>query len=483
MKDSGFTTKKQVKINRVFSFSQGNSLMSSSQNVNTATLRKQAIRGTIWTISGYGLSQILRLGSNLFLTHLLAPEIFGFMALVSTFIAGLHLFSDIGVGPNIIQSERGDDPRFLNTAWTLQVIRSIGIWLCCLLLTWPVSCFYQEPKLLWLIPIIGFCTVMSGFSSTAVYTLNRHMAIGRLAVFDLTKQVISIAGMIIWASLNPTIWALVFGNILGSLADLIWSYRLIPNSSNHFTWDREAAKSLFSFGRWIFLSTAVTFLGSQADRLILGKLVSFSDLGVYGIALVLASLPAQVISMISSRVILPIFSKLSYFPRATIREKVLKHRRIILFAGSLGLTILVGLGDFLILFLYDERYSQAAWMLPILALGLWPNLLHETTRQALVSIGKTQYEAIGQLLKCLYVCIGIPIGFSLGGILGVVLVIALNDLPLYGVTSYGLWREDLSTFRQDAITTLFLILMLGLLLSSRYALGYGTPISNLLLTN
>lgn len=152
---------------------------------NMSPLKKLAVRGMVWTIAGYGASQILRLGSNLILTRLLFPELFGLMTLVNIFITGLHLFSDIGVGPSIIQNKRGDDPVFLNTAWTLQVIRSFGIWLCCILLAWPVANFYDMPQLLWLIPLVGLNTIINGFNSTALYTLNRHMAIAQLAIFEL----------------------------------------------------------------------------------------------------------------------------------------------------------------------------------------------------------------------------------------------------------------------------------------------------------
>lgn len=74
---------------------------------NMSPLKKLAVRGMVWTIAGYGASQILRLGSNLILTRLLFPELFGLMTLVNIFITGLHLFSDIGVGPSIIQNKRG----------------------------------------------------------------------------------------------------------------------------------------------------------------------------------------------------------------------------------------------------------------------------------------------------------------------------------------------------------------------------------------
>lgn len=441
------------------------------------SLKKLAIRGTVWTIAGYGASQILRLGSNLILTRLLFPKLFGLMALVNIFVIGLHLFSDIGIGPNIIQNKRGDDPAFLNTAWTLQVIRGFGLWFCCVLIAWPLAKFYGEPQFLWLIPVVGLSTIISGLNSTALFTLNRHMAIGQLAIFELAGQASSTLVMLVWAWFSRTIWALVIGSLVSASVLMIWSHRLIPGSSKRFAWDQEAVNAIFSLGKWIFISTAVTFLGMQADRLILGKLISFELLGIYGIALALAEMPRGVIGAISNKVILPAVSKLAHLPRETFRAKILHNRRLILVASALILAVLVSFGDMLILALYDKRYTQAAWMLPILALGIWPSLLFETLRQSLVAIGKPNYEAYGQLLKCLTVCIGLPVGFYLMGLAGAVIVVALNDLPLYGVVAYGLGREGLGSVKQDIKATAILFILLTLAIIVRVSFGFGLPIT------
>ena len=51
------------------------------------------------------------------------PEAFGIMALVNVLIQGLTMFSDVGIEPAIVQHRRGDEPRFYNTAWTVQILR------------------------------------------------------------------------------------------------------------------------------------------------------------------------------------------------------------------------------------------------------------------------------------------------------------------------------------------------------------------------
>src|SRR5438046_2660679 len=80
-------------------------------------------------------------------------------------------------------------------------------------------------------------------------------------------------------------------------------------------------------------------------------------------------------------------------------------------------------------------------MLPLLAIGIWPGALCDTTESALTAVGKPGYAASGSLLKVLFTAAGIPWGFFLAGTLGAVVVVALNDIPLYGRITYGLWRE------------------------------------------
>jgi O-antigen/teichoic acid export membrane protein len=161
--------------------------------MTSTSVKKLAIRGMIWTVAGYGAGQILRFGSNLVLTRLLAPELFGLMALVNIFIIGLHLFSDVGVGLNVVQNKRGDEPAFLNTAWTIQVIRGAILGVVCFLITWPLASVYGEPQLLWLIPVVGtISTFFDSFKSPALFSLDRHMAVGTYMKIELVAQVVGI---------------------------------------------------------------------------------------------------------------------------------------------------------------------------------------------------------------------------------------------------------------------------------------------------
>lgn len=446
-----------------------------------SSVKELAVRGAVWTIVSYGLSQVLRLGSNLILTRLLVPEMFGLISLVYVFITALHLFSDVGIGTSLIQNKRGEEPDFLNTAWTLQVCRGVILWFCTLLLAWPIAHLYQQPQFLWLIPVVGLGTVISGFNSTSVFTLNRNMAFRPLAIFELSGQLTGIVVMIVWAWFSPTIWAILMGSFASQILQLIWSHYWNSSSPHRFMLNQEVVREILSFGKWIFVSTALTFFAEQADRLILGKILTLDMLGVYGVALTLADLPRSVTLALSSKVMFPAISKLADLPRETLRAKILKNRQPILIVLAVGLTALVSFGDVAIKILYDQRYIKAAWMLPILALGIWPRVLCNTgTEQILFAIGKIQYPAFGQLLRFLWTSIGLWVGFSTAGLLGAIVAVALNDLCFYTAISYGLCREKVNFLVQDFQATVLLLGLLAAVLSARYFLGFGLPIDLLL---
>ncbi|WP_017653696.1 oligosaccharide flippase family protein [Fortiea contorta] len=444
------------------------------------SLKKLAIRSAIWTIAGYGANQIIRFASNLVLTRLLVPEFFGLMALVNTLRVGIELFSDLGISQSIVNNKRGDEPEFLNTAWTLQIIRGGIIWIFCLLITIPIANFYGDARLLWLIPIVGITSVVDGFGSTAIHSLHRSMVMGRYTVFELILQILTLSTLIFLAWIYPSVFSLAVGGVIASIMRMVGSYWLIPGYKNRIAWDKDAVQDIMSFGKWMFVASGLIFAAEQADRLILGKLLTFQMLGVYTIAYALASIPREVIKQLSHRVIFPAIANSVDLTRESLRAKILTQRRLILIGFAGFLAILVTCGDKVIDILYDNRYTQATWMMPILCSGIWFSLLFHTTSPALLAIGKPLYAAQSNFARFVLIAFGINIAFNLYGVLGAVIVIGVSDFPLYLVNLYGLWREKLLLIGQDIQTTIFFIGLLAVLITIRYFLGLGLPISAIL---
>src|SRR4051794_24681610 len=71
------------------------------------TLKQRTIRSSLFTIVGYGASQGIRFVRSPLLAHMLFPDAFGLMAIVAMFLGMFQQFSDVGLAPAIIRSERG----------------------------------------------------------------------------------------------------------------------------------------------------------------------------------------------------------------------------------------------------------------------------------------------------------------------------------------------------------------------------------------
>jgi O-antigen/teichoic acid export membrane protein len=455
------------------------------------SLRSRTIRGTIWTTGGYGVTQVIRLAANLVLTRLLSPNMFGVMSLVNTFIQGLQGFSDVGIGPAIVQNKRGDDPAFLNTAWTIQALRGVMLTAVATTIAWPVAHLYSERQLLWLMPVVGMTALIAGFNSTALFTCNRHLEVGKLTILNIASQVVGGAAMVAWALVSPSVWALVAGNIAATVTSLVLSHTLLGYAHNRFFWDRTAARELMRFGRWIFVSTVLTFFALQGDRLIFGKLLSKWDFGVYGVAAMMASLPTMTLLRLGGTVVFPAYSraksaaasKPASAPPATgagdgdadepgSREsealtvgpefqRVFDRVRLPLqAAGGLASAGLIAGGPLIIEILYDPRYHSAGWMLQLLAVCGWFQVLQVSNGSALLALGSPKSIAASNVAKLVTMVTCIPLGFWaggrmwVGGLAGAIVGMILADVLKYAVTAAAARRKGLRMVAKDVLLSL-----------------------------
>src|ERR1700679_3684771 len=114
------------------------SAVAETGDIPSHSLESRAIKGTYFVIFFYGVAMSLRLLSSVVLSRLFLPQYFGLTALITTVIVGMNLFSHVGLQDSVVQHPRGDEPAFLNTAWTIQVIRGAGLFLLTFPLAWPI---------------------------------------------------------------------------------------------------------------------------------------------------------------------------------------------------------------------------------------------------------------------------------------------------------------------------------------------------------
>ena len=405
------------------------------------SLMRRAMRSSAITVMGFGAGQVIRLASNLILTRLLFPEAFGMMAMVSVFLMGLAMFSDVGVGPAIMSSKRGDEADFLNTAWTIQIIRGLSLWVVACALTYPISRFYGEPDLIYYLPIAALTLLINGFNPTRLETANRHMQAGRVTLIEVATQVVGIVTAVWFAWWLQSVWALVISGIVAALAHLAMLNFGLPGAANRIRWERPAAQELIHFGKWIFLSTVCGFAIGQADKVIIGGYLTLADFGLYNIAFFLASFPFMLGGMVMRRLLIPIYRESPPLASAANFARLRKMR--VAATGALTvLTLLLAFGGvWLVQVMYDVRYQNAGGIVVLIAALQMPALIIMTCDQAALAMGDSRRFFVLTLVRAVLVVAGMLIGLEYAGLIGALIGQGMANLAAYPVLVWLLARH------------------------------------------
>jgi O-antigen/teichoic acid export membrane protein len=428
-----------------------------------------AFRGGAWTVVGYGASQIVRLASTLILARLVAPQAFGLVALVSVFLSGLESLSDLGIGMDVIQHDRGDDPIFINTAFIIQVIRGLIIWLVAASLAYPFAVFYHEPAVIALAIVGSLSILVRGFTSGSLWQLTRHVRIKELTLITTGSDVLGLLVSVVWAVISPTAWALVVGRVAAAAALLVASHSIGENPVTT-DWDPKAARQIVAFGTGIFVSTATYFLAGEAERLVVGKFVDLIELGCFSLALSISVAASRGFQQVIGQVFFPMMSSSirEDFHRATIHFR--KTRQIVLFASTLlSLAFLFG-SNWIVHVLLGPKYSNTGWMLQLLGVRGAFELFASVTATMLFAAGTSRYAAISNICKLAFLAVGLWIAFREFGFHGALWVLTLAPLASYLPMLMGLrsrcrpvWRTELICLFSFVLITAISMAVVGIL--------------------
>lgn len=403
-------------------------------------LKQRAFAAGRWSVLGFGLSQGIRLVTTLVMTRFLAPSMFGVMAIAVMVNVIASLLTDLGIRQNIIQSRRGDDPAFLDTAWTVQIVRGIVIWALALLVAIALfvagqlghlagDTVYGTPLLPWVLAVSSFSVVITGFQSTRGAVAERSLNQRKLIQIELACQLAAFFVMIAIAWVTRSIWSLVVGQLVAGLVGVLMSHLFLPGHADRLRWDPSALKEIVAFGKWIFASSFVGVFALYADRIVLGGLVSASVLGQFAIAATLVAAVQGVFSKLYATVVMPVLSETARDDRGRLKEVFYRVRiptdlALLFCAGFLAAT-----GQLVVGILYDQRYAEAGWMLQILALSLvWAR--YDATQQLYLALGEPKFVAFLNFARFVSVFLALLVGFRLDGVRGAIWGFALHQVVI-----------------------------------------------------
>ncbi len=408
---------------------------------------------------GFFFRHGIRFGSSLVMTRLLMPEMFGIMAMASLVLAGLAMFSDLGLRQSAVQSARGEEASFLNTVWILQIARGFLLWFLAALVSlaiafanslgfMPPGSVYSAADLPYVIAVASLGVAIAGFESTKVYEASRHLLLGRLTLIEIVVQLVAFGCMLAWVTVDRTVWALVAGSIVSYLLRVILSHILLEGSRNRWQWDHEAFKEIMSYGKWVFASSIMGFLVKSGDRILLGGLVSVGTLGVYDIAYGIFEAVEQLFSRLMVNVSFPALSQIARERRGDLRITYYKFHLPIASIAYFISGLLAVAAPSLIAVLYDERYRDAGWMLSILAIAI-ANIPARLAEQSFLAMGIPRLLSNIMMVRLVSIYSFVPVGFYTWGLEGAIWGIALSHFSRWPLIIYYGKKMNLLDLRKE----------------------------------
>lgn len=409
-------------------------------------LGARAARAGIWGVVEIGASNVLRLAGNLVMTRLLVPEAFGLMAMVTVIQTALVMFTDLGVHQSVVRSPRGDEPRFLRVAWTVQVGRSLGIAALVVAAAGllaalaprlaPPGSVYADPTLPALAAVSALLLVLKGLESTNAWLADRRLQLGRLAFVNLAGQAVGLAAMVGFAFVHPSVWALLWGGLVGGAATMILTHLVFAGPRMAFAWDRGVADELWRFGRHILGASAVGFFANNADRLLLGGILDARAFGFYVIALTWVLLFVTIVEKLAGQVGLATLAEATRERPGELPGLYRRFGRVIdaICAASFVACLLVG--PLLIHLLYPAEYAAAAWFIPLLAVMILARRFVPLTG-VLLARGDSGALFMVTAIRAAAIFVALPGGDLLFGVAGAVVGSALTQA--FGAP-YLIWR-------------------------------------------
>jgi len=242
------------------------------------------------------------------LARLLAPDDFGVMAVATISILLVERITQSGISQALIQ--KSDDIRpYLNTAWTLQIVRGLAMaGMLALSAPW-IAQFFGIPEALAVIRVLSISVAIKGFVNIAVVIFTKELMFDKLFVFQLgfrgTEIVVSIGA----AFLLRNVWALVLGILASSVMQLVLSY-VIHDFRPRIAWVWDQVKQLFEFGKWVFASQLLSFTAGSLDDILVGRMLGAGFLGWYRMAFNFSQAIASEVTQVTYQVAFPTYSKL-----------------------------------------------------------------------------------------------------------------------------------------------------------------------------
>lgn len=248
-------------------------------------------------------------------------------------------------------------------------------------------------------------------------------------LLEFSGQFIDLIIAVAAALILRNVWALILGLLTGTIIRVLLSYTITPIRPR-FNLSKDKASVLFNFGKWVFGSSILVFLITEADDLVVATIAGATALGYYQMAYKISNMPSTHLTMVLNRVAFPTFSK--------IQNDIRKLRRNFLKSFSLTAVMVIPIVGLIFVLAYDitavllgDKWLPIVPAMQVLAIWGGIRALGGNTSPLLQAIGKPQLITWFQFFMFLSMAIMIIPLTNAMGILGTALSVTIGNFIIH----------------------------------------------------
>jgi lipopolysaccharide exporter len=335
------------------------------------------LKAISWNSVATGSVTVVQILRSIVLARLLTPDdygLFGIAGIVTTAVASL---TNVNATASLIaRTDASSTNRALvDSTWTFDLIRQCIVSVILMLAAYPSAQYFRDSRVF---PILLICSVipaLTALTNVGLTLMRKDIDFRTVGLHRLASEVAITILSLALALITRNVWALVYGQLAGTLIGVALSYWFHPYRPK-FHYDREALRDSLHFSRGLFVISLLTFITTQFDNLVVGRYLGTAVVGAYLLAYRLVTLPVDVLAEVIGNVMFPAFAGMTH-PEAHSRVEqalITSFVATALALSSIMLTMRLASHD-LIRILYGKDWDIAAPMLSLLAfVGLFRGL-------------------------------------------------------------------------------------------------------------
>jgi len=379
------------------------------------SLRNDVLHSLKWLGGARLAGQLVAWAITIVVIRILKPSDYGLMAIAEVMIGFAALFQELGLYSAMVQ-KRDLTERQIEQVFGLLIIANTGIYLVVFAIAPFMAEFFGDPRLTPIVRVLGIQFPLASVGVVQDAMLSRSMRFKRKSIANVVIVLGNGFTTLGFALAGAGVWALVFGNLAGSLIRPV----ALSMAARHWCrprFSREGMGEMLHFGSFVTVSGFLWYVYSRSDVFIIGKILGKEILGFYSIAMQLASLPIQKVGEVLNQVGLAAYSSIQH-DMAAIRSHYLKVVRILSFVAFPIFWGISSVSPELVNVVLGQRWAPAIIPLQLLSLVM-PFRMVSHSGSPLSAIGKPQIGTLNHLVTLLLMPPAFIIGAYYYGLTGV----------------------------------------------------------------